>query len=604
MRNFTNPVLCPSISDKCSITWNSAVKHWNYTTMARQRSCFIEDVDLSSSGSFMKETETMDFLQTHHYCLYCSRNYFVSQPKSFSVVLKWNIRCEWQPETTGPVVVLSKCKPCTHGWLEICLILILMFIVWMVFMPFRKDRFLFALTICQVMLSLLLCLWGLVSWWIFMAAILVFVLKLGRHSRHNLIGILVSYLQVIFAVFPYKIQAFMPQNKELSTLLDTIQKFINLSGFHQHCWLLNFYEEILSKLIFMALLPILVSCFSWIGFGIWYAFSDKQNKERLNLVRNSCGSFCLSFFGFAYFPILNYVSSFIRLKSCMRLNQFMPGGGMWEGLSSWISVIKKYPWLDCRTNQLNHVYIIAIIITIIYIAIPYICFLPLLYKHRIQISNEREELNENFWFSVIYLQYKAKYRVFMHTIILTKKILMALVVSFNGTSALLGQVASVSLLLLCSLMPFKKGNNSVLRCRFLGLTQAVSKIGMDNFFQIGFELSLLNAILFKLIQFEYSAAFRDGGSHYSDAVLFISGFTFGILTASVILLWVVYVIAPFCPCRRQDHSKRRSLTVIKPELHNKYASLSKTYILTDASHIDDDDESSNLSNNVFSGDLQ
>ena len=466
--------------------------------MARQRSCFIEDVDLSSSGHFMNGTEIMDFLQTHH-CLYCSKNYFVSQPKSFSVVLKWNIRCEWRPETTGPVVVLSKCKPCKHGWLEICLILILMFIVWMIFMPFGKDRFLFALTICQIMLSLLLCLWGLVSWRILMAAILVFVLKLGRHSRHNLIGILVSYLQVIFAVFPIKIQAFMPQNQVLSTLLDTIQKFINLSGFHQHCWPLNFYEEILSKLIFMALLPILVSCFSWIGFGIWYAFSDKQNKERLNLVRNSCGSFCLSFFGFAYFPILNYVISFIRLKSCMRLNQFMPGGGMWEGLSSWISVIKKYPWLDCRTSQVNHVYIIAIIITIIYIAIPYICFLPPLYKHRIQISNEREELNENFWFSVIYLQYKPKYRVFMHTIILTKKALMALVVSFDGTSALLGQVASVSLLLLCSFMPFKKENNSVLRCRFLGLTQAVSKIGMDNFFQIGFELSLINGILFKFI---------------------------------------------------------------------------------------------------------
>ena len=132
-------------------------------------------------------------------------------------------------------------------------------------MPFRKDRFLFALTICQVILSLLLCLWGLVSWWILMAAISVFVLKLRRHSRHhNLIGILVSYLQVIFAVFPIKIQA----NEELSTLLDTIQKFINLSGFHQHFWLSNFYEEILLKLIFMALLPILVSCFSWIGFGI------------------------------------------------------------------------------------------------------------------------------------------------------------------------------------------------------------------------------------------------------------------------------------------------------------------------------------------------
>ena len=93
------------------------------------------------------------------------------------------------------------------------------------------------------------------------------------------------------------------------------------------------------------------------------------------------------------------------------------------------------------------------------------------------------------------------------------------------------------------------------------------------------------------------------GSHYSDAVLFISAFTFGILTASVMLLWVVYVIAPFCPCRRQDHSKRRSLTVIKPELDNEYGSLSETYIHTDASHIDDD-ESSNLSNNVLSEDLQ
>ena len=563
--------------------------------MARQRSCFIEDVNLYRRGHFLNETEIM---QTHH-CFYCSSHYFLSQPKSFRVILKWNTRCEWQSETIRPVVVLSKCKPCVHGWLEICLILILMFIVWMIFMPFHKDRFLFALTICQVMLSLLLCLWGLVSWWILMAAILVFVLKLCRHSRHhNLIGILVSYLQVIFAVFPIKIQAFMQQNQVLSTLLDTIQKFINLSGFHQHCWLLNFSEEILSKLVFTALLPILVSCFSWIGFGIWYAFSDKQNKERLNSVRNSCGSFCLSFFSFAYFPILNYVSSFIRLKSCMRLNV---GGGMLGGFKLLDVSNKKYPWLDCGTNQLNHVYIIAIIITIIYIAIPYICFLPLLYKYRIQISNEREELNENFWFSVIYLQYKAKYRVFMHTIILTKKVLMALVISFNGTSALLGQVASVSLLLLCSFMPFKKENNSVLRCRFLGLTQAVTKIGMDNFFQIGFELSLLNGILSQLIQLEYGAGFRDRDSH--QAVLLISSFTFVIVTYSIILLWVVYVIAPFCPCRRQDHSKRRSLTVNKPDLDNKYQSLSETYILTDASHIDDD-ESSNLSNNVFSADLQ
>ena len=364
----------------------------------------------------------------------------------------------------------------------------------------------------------------------------------------------------------------MSQNDEkLITLVDTIQKLINLGGFHEHCWLSNFSEEILSKLIFIALLPILVSCFSWIGFGIWYVFSNKQNIKRLNLVRNSCGSFCLYFLDFAYFPILTYVSSFIDTSSCAKV-------------APWILVLKNYPWLECGTSKVHHVDTIAKIIAVIYIAIPYLLFLPLLYRHRIQISNEREEFNNSFWFSAIYLQYKAKYRVYMHTIILTKKILMALLISFSGRSLMsVGQVTSISLVFLCSLRPFKKENIlATLRCRFCGLTRIVSKIGMDNFFQIGFELVLLNVILLQLINYNFSVS-------YSHKLGFFTFLPFMIVTASVGVPWVVYFIASFCSCERKDHSNDRLLTVGNSKLHNRYTSLSRTYIVTDASHTNDDE---------------
>ena len=61
------------------------------------------------------------------------------------------------------------------------------------------------------------------------------------------------------------------------------------------------------------------------------------------------------------------------------------------------------------------------------------------------------------------------------------------------------------------------------------------------------------------------------------------------VTASVGVLWVVYFIASFCSCERKDHSNDRLLTVGSSKLHNRYTSLSRTYIVTDASHTNDDE---------------
>ena len=540
--------------------------------MAKHSSCFITNVNV--------DLWIVDNASQTHHCVYCKKSYFLSQPRRFSYFyLEWNLECDMPSENHERMlseVVLSECEPCRNGWIEICFILILMFIVWMIFMPFRKDRFLLALTIFQAMLSFLLCLiWKLIPWWILMASVIVSILRLGGRNKlhHSLFGGLVSCLQVIFAVFHINLGRFMPQNKQLVTLVDTIQKLTNLSAFHEHCWLSNLSEEILSKLIFIALLPVLVSCFSWIGFGIWYVFSDKQNIEMLSLVRNSCGSFCLSFLNFAYFPILTYVSSFIDTNSCAKVGH-------------WISVLKNYPWLECGTSKVNHVDTIAKIIMVIYIAIPYVFFLPLVYRHRIQISNEREELNDSFWFSAIYLQYKAKYRVYMHTIILTKKIMMAYIISFGGRSLMaVGQVTSISLVLLCSLLPFEKEKKwAISRCRCCGLTRIVSKIGTENFFQIGFELVLLNVILLPLQRNYFFYNYN-----LTNFYFIFNYLPFMIVTESVVVLWVFYFIASFCSCERKDHSNDRLLTVGNSKLHNRYASLSRTYIVTDASHTNDDE---------------
>ena len=158
------------------------MKNWNYTSMTKHSSCFIKHVDLS----FYAWKANM-VLQTHN-CFCCKKHYFLSQPKRFhSFFLEWNKECEaaanmyWEGlEGMLSGGVLSECEPCRNGWIEICFILVLMFIVWMIFMPFRKDRFLLALTVFQTMLSFLLCLiWKLIPWWILMASVIVSILRLG-----------------------------------------------------------------------------------------------------------------------------------------------------------------------------------------------------------------------------------------------------------------------------------------------------------------------------------------------------------------------------------------------------------------------------------------
>ena len=504
-------------------------------------------------------------------CVHCSKDYFSSYRHIFRV--DWNV--DWEKckalnwEDYIFYLVLTQCELCSNAWLEICLVLILLFIVWMIFMPFSKDRFLLVLTVFHAAVCTLLWTWKLISLWILAASMVVFISRLGMRSisRHNLFTIFVFYLQTMMALFVSQIEdlkEIMGNNRIVKPFVNVVEKIANLKGFQLRCWFGDFYDELILKLTFVALLPVLVSCFSWVAFAFWYMIMiiRKESTDHFSLIRSRCAAFGLSFFNFAYLPILNQAFLLI-FPSCQQV-------------TPWTSIMKNYLWVNCGSEEEIRVRNIAIIVAAIYISIPFVVFLPLLYKHRVQISNETDKSNASLWFSSIYLPYKPNYRAFMHIIVLIKKILFALILSIQSSELLLAQCVLVTIFVFCKMRPFMVNNDR--RCC---ITLITAEVGTDNFFEIGFLFAIFNTCIFKRSFIEKK---NDVGRGIEFVFFF---FVSAAANAVILLLFLYFIVRLFCCCKRREDANNHSTVAFNSDLSNKYGSVSNQYVLKKASSFDD-----------------
>ena len=516
----------------------------------------------------------------------CAKGYHSSKSHDFFIYL--DVPCDIS--THSFTLTLAQCELCSHPWLEICLILFLLFVVLTTFLPFNKDQFVLALTVFQAALTIFLCVWKLIPLWILVASVVIFALRLKKNKKslHTLISIFVLYLQLLFARFHLNLIDLVNQNKKLKDFVDAVEKIVNLEGFQLHCLFTDITDELVVELVFLALLPIFVLLFSLVIFGFWYAFSQKECNEHFYSVRDRCAAFALSFFNFAYFPILNHTISFI-LDPC-------------QSIAPRVSIMKKYPWIECGSGKEIRAHTIAIVIIIIYIAVPFVFFLPLLYKYRSQISNKREELNAGLWFSAIFSPYKTKYRVFMHTIVLMNKILLAFMLSAQLKNPILAHGVMVPLIIFGVMKPFKiqKDNNSNrLQCGCCGITRTMKEVGIENFFMTGFLFVVFNTIIFESYPgyvFYSSSSFQNhtygnstSGTGYSatTGIVFPGMILATAMNIAMVFVFLVYVIIPRCCfCGKKDNTKYPLLSDTT-NLRNRYAAFSDAYILLDASSLDE-----------------
>ena len=509
-------------------------------------------------------------------CIHCLKDFYSSRPYSFDVF----VRCR-SPQYIRVTLFSFQCEHCQNGWFQLVLISVLMFIVWMMFMPFQKDLFVYSLTIFHVALSTALYFWKVIPFWIVIAPLLVLLLKFANKRQQQdqtLIGIFVFYVQfmesLIYVMFHRTIETYIPSSTRIQEFVNIVGNIFNLKGFEPHCWFSGSFSEPITNLIFLAMLPVFVLFFAWFNFSLWYMSNWKGDNERFQLIKHRCAAFWLSFLNFAYFPILNHANSFI-LNPCQEVTPD-------------ISIMKRYQWIICGSEEQLFLRKIAFIIVVFYFAMPLVLFLPLCYIHRSEIGNEREDQNARFWFSSLYIPYKSKCRIYMHTIVLINKVVLAAMVSAKLSPSILAHGLTTSMVIFAKLLPYKKGEEnsfSLFKYRYCCISQRIKTVGTVNFFQVSFLFLLAYSVMFTPSMY-YSLHPAYGTDDTTLICSIIALALVAVVNLTIVLLFLTYLFSNLfgllCFCRRKSNRARPLLSHDAFVLRDTYASLSNSYILVDA----------------------
>ena len=263
-----------------------------------------------------------------------------------------------------------------------------------------------------------------------------------------------------------------------------ISSSLNLSFSSLSCSLPAVFT-VLAKSILLFLLPIITIGLLWLAYYLCKLFT-KLAKEKLKEFNCNCRKYSIVIIDVAYFPIVK--SCFSVIVGCKDI----------EG----VTFMKRFVWIDCNSSEHISLTVIAILEVILYlIAVPFLIYLPLLFRNRKRLLDEN--LPNCDWLSPLVAPYKPKYRGYVEVIMLMRRLLIAiLMAAFPANSSL--QIQCITMLLLIAIIfqavtrPYKDPTTVTSNDEVYG-----DRLGLEN----GIDIFMLSCVLLSFVCVGLSAAY-------------------------------------------------------------------------------------------------
>ena len=313
------------------------------------------------------------------------------------------------------------CYPCEDyklDWYVFLVILVVTFLIlwWAIFYARKRHGVAFIVVFGQVVLLAFLRCFKFIPGWLFETHVIVMLFSLsGQGSTSSgIMKITVFYLQIV--------DALLSDNDIWPSYVVQAHYYIsNVINFHFSglaCQLPKLFTP-LGKLVFVLLLPVTFMVCIWVYYSLLYGwYSYRHKHEAVIKLKCSCRELTVVCLNLTYFPVVKNTVSVLAPCSS-------------DGDVHFMTIA---PWIECEKS--NHTYvglqIIAGFAAVIYgIGIPVLVFPFLLWRYYLRRETMPREgkVLLDAWLGTIYLPYKKKFQPFFEVVLVSRKLLIASMIS-------------------------------------------------------------------------------------------------------------------------------------------------------------------------------
>lgn len=374
-----------------------------------------------------------------------------------------------------------RCYECPHGsrkGLELGILfgstLLTVFVSFMVFyVSMKRLKLSIGLAVAEIVLIFVLVLKGFVPAFLIQLVIIIYALGFSSYLKRctALLKSAVFYIQIMDML----VSTTDIWPKSIYSAQMYASSALNFHFSSLACFLPKLFTPF-AKNLTLFVLPILFVATLWCVYFLWQKLT-RPNEEKLQSLNFKCRKYCIIFIDLAYFPIVG--SSLSVIIGCREIDE--------------VSFMKSYVWLDCNSTDHIALKVIAVLKIVFYlIGIPLFVYVPLLFLHRNQLSDDKSDVMR--WLGPLTNPYKIKYRPYAEVIMITRRLLIAvLMTSFPANAA--EQTQYIAMLLVSAIIyqtsakPFRIPTEDSVNDR--------DKPGLD--LENPVEISMLVSVLFSFL---------------------------------------------------------------------------------------------------------
>ena len=333
----------------------------------------------------------------------------------------------------------------------------------------KKKKLAMAFAVLNVLSACLLAIYRIIPIYISQINIVILILSFGwlADSCKGLLNIGIFYIQVMDSlvssinIWPkpaYKLHYYVtgPFNFHFDSLCSYIPRLFTVTA------------HLTASLAFPAAAIFLI----WTVYFLAYIFGLRKRHNTKTSFNLQCRNYSLLILDFCYFPIVKKV--FSVLPTCRKIGK--------------VSFMANFVWIDCGSQTHKTLLALAGLAVPIYIlGVPYLIFLPLLYKNRHKIKENSNYTDK--WLGSLYKLFKPHYRMYAKPLMMTLRLLIAMAMTVIPSNSMFQTISIVMLLLIAIVIethtkPYKGylGKVEVEEGRYR--ERGLKNIGLGNMFEI------------------------------------------------------------------------------------------------------------------------
>ena len=401
----------------------TSVYYYNICVPGKMCDCYLSHSSNDTSNTKAGDVEAVSSkvrCNSSCLCLAGHQGRFCSQCKKS--YYKEGIRCYKCPQGSE--------KGLEFGILFGSTIITVLVSVAVFYLSLTRLKWAVALAVLEILVIFVLALKHLVPAFLVQLAIIIYALGFSTYLQRctALLKSAIFYIQVMDTL----VSTTDIWPKSIFSAQMYLSSALNFHFSSLSCIMPELFTLFSRNLILLAL-PMICFILIWMVYFAWKAITA-PNNDKLETFNFKCRKYCIIFLDLAYFPIVS--SSLAVIIGCRNIGS--------------VSFMKSYVWVDCHSPKHGALLGIAVYDLIAYVfGVPFFIYIPLLYRHRSQLSDETSPVVK--WLSPLITPYKAKYRSFIEVIMVLRRLLIAiLMTSFPSNAS--EQTQCIAILLIAAII--------------------------------------------------------------------------------------------------------------------------------------------------------